>query len=110
MQGENCLAFGRGVETMTLSECVTELESLDRFCATLSFNDAGHGLDLQRTDLENRRARLLEALRARPAQSSDDAFAKFRWVLYEAHDKSRPAAVPANDLVLVMKQVAAFPR
>ena len=110
MQSGNCLAFGRGVETMTLSECVSELESLDRFCATLSSNDDDDGPDLQRTDLETRRARLLEALRARPPQSSEDALAKFRWVLYEAHGRSRPAAVPANDLVLVMKQVAAFPR
>ncbi len=110
MRGENCLAFGRGVETMTLSECVVELESLDRFCETLSSHEADDGPNLQRTDLEKRRARLLEALRARPAQSSDDALAKFRWVLYEADAKPRPAAVPANDLVLVMKQVAAFPR
>ena len=110
MQGGNCLAFGRGVETMTLSECIVELESLDRFCETLSSHEADDGPDLQRTDLENRRARLLEALRARPAQSSDDALAKFRWVLYEANGRIRPAAVPANDLVMVMQQVAAYPR
>ncbi len=110
MQGGNCLAFGRVVETMTLSECIAELESLDRHCATLSSHDADDDPELQRTDLEGRRARLLEALQARPAQSSDDALAKFRWVLYEANGGMRPAAVPANDLVMVMQQVAAFPR
>ena len=110
MQGGKCLGFGRSVETMTLSECVVELESLDRFCAALPSHDAADGPGLRRTDLEGRRARLLDALRVRPAQSSDDALAKFRWVLYEANGKMRPAAVPANDLVLVMQQVAAFPR
>lgn len=108
MQSGNCLALGPGVETMTLSECVTELESLDRLYATMPSQDGVP--DTQRTDLEERRSCLLEALRARPARSSDDALAKFRWVLYESNARTGPAAVPANDLVLVMQQVAAFPR
>lgn len=99
MQAQNCGDQARPIDGMTLTECVAELEALDR-----SRTEAGGT-----TGTEARREALRVALTARQAETKEDALAKFRWVLYEAQGEVRHAAVPANDLVVVMRQVAAFP-
>ncbi len=109
MHGQDDKAFTRPIAAMTLSECVSELETLDRTAQspqTEYFEEAERDRD---AEIERRRAFLYEEVKFRPAETQEDALAKFRWVLYEARHQSRLTGANANDLVGLMKQVAAFP-
>ena len=109
MHGLKDGAFSRPVSAMTLSECVLELEALDRIVqASGPEQTAGQGED-RRAEFERRRSILHKEVRIRPAATREDALAKFRWVLYETRHESRLTGANTNDLVGVMKQVADFP-
>jgi hypothetical protein len=108
MQQNDVALFSRTIDTMTLAECVSEIEHLDRLEGEIS--SATKESDPPAVDITQRRAKLREALTHRPANCNDDALAKFRWVLYESQNKPPLTAANADDLVLVMKQVAARPR
>ena len=109
MHGLNDGAFSRPVSAMTLSECVLELEALDRITqASGQEQPVDQGQD-RSAEFERRRAYLYKEIRIRPAATQEDAMAKFRWVLYETRHQSRLTGANTNDLVGLMKQVAAFP-
>ena len=105
MDGSVIQEFTRPVEAMTLTECGSEIERLDRALARLA---EGRSEGSPET-LQARRRQLLDALQLRQPQSREDALAKFRWVLYESRDEPRLDPAATDHLVFVMKQVAAFP-
>ena len=109
MHGLEDGAFSRPVSAMTLSECVLELQAMDRIAQAAGPEQADNQ-DLDRSaEFERRRAFLYKEIRIRPAATQEDALAKFRWVLYETRHQSRLTGANTNDLVGLMKQVAAFP-
>ncbi|MDH3475393.1 MAG: hypothetical protein OEM59_17065 [Rhodospirillales bacterium] len=108
MQQKDVALFSRAIDKMTLAECVSEIESLDRLESEVS--SATKQSEPPAVDITRRRAELRKALTHRPANCNSDALAKFRWVLYESQNKPALTAANADDLVLVMKQVAARPR
>jgi hypothetical protein len=108
MQQKDVALFSRTIDTMTLAECVTEIEHLDGLEGEISSATAQN--EPPAIDITKRRAELREALTHRPANCNDDALAKFRWVLYESQNQPALTAANADDLVLVMKQVAGRPR
>lgn len=109
MNGLKDGAFSRPISAMTLSECVLELEALDRIAQASDPDQAADRGEDRRVEFERRRSYLHKEVKVRPAATQEDALAKFRWVLYETRHKSRLTGANTNDLVGLMKQVAAFP-
>lgn len=109
MHGLKDGAFSRPVSAMTLSECVLELEALDRITQSAGPEQAVNQDHDRSAEFERRRSYLYKEIKIRPAATQEDALAKFRWVLYETRHRSRLTGANTNDLVGLMKQVAAFP-